>query len=436
MHRSYRVPFAAAGGTMQPMAVAEATALGYRELLRVPTYSWLVSALFLSRLANAMSQVAVVIYLLERTGSPAMTGIGAAAQLLPAIATGPLVGAWLDRVPSRTGLVAATQTVRGLLLVTLVAVGELVNPPAAVYILILAGLGLTFPLPNPGFRALIPLLVPRPLWVRANTVDSIAYDASFVIGPALAAAVVTGVGAPFAIVLQAGATFAAALAARRVREPAGRPLSTEPAFQAAWIGLRAVWTHVELRATMVLMFVSGIGFGVFTIGLPLWARDQLGHSAGASGWMWTAISAGSIIGGLTYGARRPAGSDSRPRGHVHRPGRPAATAGAVRALAGRRHGLHVCGGAVHGARDHLDVRDPSDGSAARVARPHVRDHRQRQRRGQPGWGGTRRAAGRHRGRACDPLRRRVGAARRSRRCGADAGGISTSGPRRRALDDF
>jgi MFS family permease len=311
MHRSYRVTFPPADGTMPSMATVEATALGYRELLRVPTYSWLVSALFLSRLANAMSQVAVVIYLLERTGSPAVTGIGAAAQLLPAIATGPLVGAWLDRVPSRTGLVAATQPVRGLLLVTLVAVGELVNPPAAVYILILAGLGLTFPLPNPGFRALIPLLVPRPLWVRANAVDSIAYDASFVIGPALAAAVVTGVGAPFAIVLQAAATFAAALAARRVREPAGRPLSTEPAFQAAWIGLRAVWTHVELRATMVLMFVSGIGFGVFTIGLPLWARDQLGHSAGASGWMWTAISAGSIIGGLTYGARRPAGSDSR-----------------------------------------------------------------------------------------------------------------------------
>jgi MFS family permease len=296
---------------MQPMAAADPSALGYRELLRVPTYAWLVAALFLSRLANAMSQVAVVIYLLERTGSPALTGIGAAAQLLPAIATGPLVGAWLDRVPSRTGLVAATQTVRGTLLVILVAVGQLADPPAIVYITILAGLGLTFPLPNPGFRALIPLLVPRPLWVRANAVDSIAYDTSFVIGPALAAAVVTGVGAPFAILLQAGVTFGAALAARRVREPQGRPLSTEPPFQAAWIGLRAVWTHVELRATMALMFVSGIGFGVFTIGLPLWARDQLGHSAGASGWMWTAISAGSIIGGLTYGARRPAGSDAR-----------------------------------------------------------------------------------------------------------------------------
>ncbi len=295
------------------MSAIDATALGYRELLRVPTYSWLVSALFLSRLANAMSQVAVVIYLLERTGSPAVTGLGAAAQLLPAILTGPLVGAWLDRVPSRTGLVSATQMVRGMLLVTLVAVGQLLDPPDAVYILILVGLGLTFPLPNPGFRALIPLLVPRPLWVRANAVDSIAYDASFVIGPALAAAIVTGVGAPFAILIQAGATFAAALAARRVREPSGRPLSTEPAFEAAWIGLRAVWTHVELRATMVLMFVSGIGLGVFTIGLPLWARDQLGLSPGAAGWMWTAISAGSIVGGLTYGSRRPRGSDT---GHV------------------------------------------------------------------------------------------------------------------------
>ena len=166
-------------------ATVEAT--GYRALMRVPGYRWLVSAVFLSRLANAMSQVAVVIYLLERTGSPALTGAGAAAQLLPAIATGPLVGAWLDRVPSRSRLVAAAQAVRGLLLVALVCAGQLADPPAAVYLLLLCGLGLTFPLPNPGFRSLVPLLVPRRLWVPANALDSIAFDLAFVIGPALAA---------------------------------------------------------------------------------------------------------------------------------------------------------------------------------------------------------------------------------------------------------
>jgi MFS family permease len=291
------------------MAAAEAT--GYRALLRVPGYPWLVSAVFLSRLANAMSQVAVVIYLLERTGSPALTGAGAAAQLLPAIFTGPLVGAWLDRVRSRSRLVAATQALRAALLVALVAAGQLADPPAVVYLILLCGLGLTFPLPNPGFRSLVPLLVPRRLWTPANALDSIAFDLAFVIGPALAAVIVTAIGAAPAILLQALLTFAAAATALRVNEPGGRPLSTEPARDAVWNGLRAVWSHVELRATMVMMLVSGAGYGVFTIGLPIWATEQLGRSAGAAGWMWTAISAGSILGGIAYGWRRPAGSDAR-----------------------------------------------------------------------------------------------------------------------------
>src|SRR6478736_2582677 len=73
----------------------------YRGLARVPGYPSLITAVFLSRMANSMSQVGVVIYLLERTGSPAVAGAGAAAQLLPGIASGPFVGAWLGRAASR-----------------------------------------------------------------------------------------------------------------------------------------------------------------------------------------------------------------------------------------------------------------------------------------------------------------------------------------------
>jgi MFS family permease len=293
------------------MAQEGASRGNYRALLHVPAYPWLVSAVMLSRLANAMSQITVVIYLLERTGSPALAGAGAAAQLLPAIATGPLAGAWLDRVASRSRLVAATQTIRGSLLAALVLTGELVNPPGVVYLVILAGLGVTFPLPNPGFRSLVPLLVPRPLWTAANALDSVSFDVSYVVGPALAAVMTTVTGAALAILVQAAVTYGSALAASRVREPAGRPRSGERTVAAALTGLRAVVSHRELRATMVLMFVSGIGYGVLTVALPLWVRDQLGHAPGASGWMWAAFSIGSIAGGLAYGARRPRGSDSR-----------------------------------------------------------------------------------------------------------------------------
>jgi predicted MFS family arabinose efflux permease len=96
-----------------------------------------------------------------------------------------------------------------------------------------------------------------------------------------------------------------------VREPTGRVIETEPPLEAAVAGLRAVLSHAQLRATVALMVVSGLGYGCFTIGLPLWAQGTLHMSPGVAGWMWAAASVGSIIGGLTYGWRRPPGSNAR-----------------------------------------------------------------------------------------------------------------------------
>jgi MFS family permease len=286
-------------------------AAGYRDLMRVHGYPWLIGAVFLSRLANSMSQVGVVIYLLERTGSPAVAGAGAAAQLLPGILSGPFVGAWLDRAASRRRVIVATVLARAVLLFAVVAVGELAGAPAAVELVLLAGLGVTFPVATVGFRSVVPVVVPRPLWPQANAADSVSFDAAYVTGPALAGAAVTLVGPAFAIGLQAAMTLVAGAVAARVPEPAGRPRAFEPPLRAVADGVRAVAGHVALRSTVVLMVVSGLGIGCFVLGLPLWAREGLHTSPGAVGWMWAAMSAGSILGGLAYGWRRPAGSDAR-----------------------------------------------------------------------------------------------------------------------------
>jgi MFS family permease len=292
------------------MGVKGASA-GYGALLRVPGYPALISAVALSRLANSMSQVGVVIYLLGATHSPAIAGAGAAAQLLPGIVTGPFVGAWLDRTHARVRGIVLTQLLRASLLFSVIASGQLLHPPAAVLLVLLAGLGATFPIPTVGFRSLIPVAVPRPLWNQANAADSVSFDSAFVIGPALAGATVTLVGAPWAIGLQGVATLVAGAVASRVREPGGRIIETEPPLEAAVAGLRAVASHAQLRATVALMVVSGLGYGCFTIGLPLWARGTLHLSPGVAGWMWAAASVGSVIGGLAYGWRPPPGTHQR-----------------------------------------------------------------------------------------------------------------------------
>ena len=144
---------------------------GYRELWRVPTYPWLLTAVFLARLANAMSQVAVVIYLLDRTHSPALAGAGAAAQLVPGVLVGPLAGAWLDRTQHRRRLIVSAQLVRAALLAgrgrgrraRVAGAGGL--PRAA------CRHGAARSHLTPGFRALVPLLVPRRLWDQSNAAD-------------------------------------------------------------------------------------------------------------------------------------------------------------------------------------------------------------------------------------------------------------------------
>ena len=80
---------------------------------------------------------------------------------------------------------------RAAILAAVIALGELAGTPVIAELLLLAGLGVTFPVPTVGFRSLVPVLVPRRLWDQANAADSVTFDAAFVAGPALAGLAVT-----------------------------------------------------------------------------------------------------------------------------------------------------------------------------------------------------------------------------------------------------
>src|SRR3954447_5762434 len=70
-------------------------------LWRTPGLAVLFTASTTARLANESARVALVLLVLDRTGSPALAGALVAALTLPALVTGPLLGAWLDRTSHR-----------------------------------------------------------------------------------------------------------------------------------------------------------------------------------------------------------------------------------------------------------------------------------------------------------------------------------------------
>src|ERR687894_1421586 len=79
------------------------------QLWRADGLVTLFAASTTARLANEAARVAIVLLVLDRTGSPALAGTVVGALALPALVTGPVLGAWLDRTSRRRSVFVANQ---------------------------------------------------------------------------------------------------------------------------------------------------------------------------------------------------------------------------------------------------------------------------------------------------------------------------------------
>jgi MFS family permease len=269
-----------------------------------PGYPAFLLAATLARLASEMFPVAAVLLVLDRTGRPGLAGAVVAAFTLPAVVTGPVLGAWLDRTSRRRLALASNQVLlTASLLGLLAAAGRgpgWVLPPLA------ALAGLTGPLATGGYTSMIPLLVPEPLLARANALEASSFNTAAIAGPAVAGALAAVTGPASAVlaeaVLAALAALAVAAIARlpRVAVPAGdRP---DPLGATIRQGLRHLARTPVLRGVTVATAVGMGGTGLLTLALPFWA-ERLGAGRAGAGYLWAALEAGAIAGALA--AARP-----------------------------------------------------------------------------------------------------------------------------------
>jgi predicted MFS family arabinose efflux permease len=267
-----------------------------------PGYPAFFLAATLARLASEMFPVAAVLLVLDRTGRPGLAGVVVAATTLPAVVTGPLLGAWLDRTSRRRVALASNQVLLAASLLGLVAAAG--NAPGWVLPLLAALAGLTGPLATGGYTSMIPVLVPWRLLARANALEAASFNTAAITGPAVAGAVAATVGPAAAVLAEAAlATLALPAIARLPRFAA--PAGDDPAPLAATIrqGLRFLVRTPVLRGVTVATAIGMGGTGLLTLALPFWA-ERLGTGRASSGYLWAALEAGAIAGALT--AARPA----------------------------------------------------------------------------------------------------------------------------------
>ncbi|WP_433161231.1 MFS transporter [Kribbella sp. CA-247076] len=252
----------------------------------------------LARFADEMVAFTLVLLVLERTDSPALAGITGAAYALPAVVTGPLLGAWLDRTPYRRAALALNQAVLALVMLTLLAVvghsAHWVTPALA------AVAGATLPMVSGGFTSMLPTLVSADRLARANSFEAASFGAATIAGPATAAtlASVVSVEAAALVIVVAAALSIVAI----TRLPALPPALThhEPFMASVVGGLAHLIRTPRLRASTVTTTLLLGAFGVLLIALPLhMAAVDMPRST--AGYLWTALEIGSVVTALLLG---------------------------------------------------------------------------------------------------------------------------------------
>jgi MFS family permease len=190
----------------------------YRELFRIPSFPRLATGVLLARTASQMMLLTLVLFVLQRFHSPSLAGITVFLSIAPGVALSPIAGALLDR-HGRVRLITLDYLV-GTVTLALIAgldFGGQLTP--WVLLPIVAVSSLTYSLSNSGARSLLPLIVPKPLWDRANALDSIAYALTMGVGPASAGALTAWAGPRLALTVTAAVFLAAAVLIIRLPEP-------------------------------------------------------------------------------------------------------------------------------------------------------------------------------------------------------------------------
>lgn len=243
---------------------------------------------------------------LELTGSPLALGTVSAMQFLPMTFLSLLAGPLVDRWPKRRILVA-TQSLMALLAL---ALGVLAATGAVRYwmVLVLAFLlGLVNTVDVPARQAFMSEIAGREALVSAISLNSAAFNAARIVGPALSGLLVAAVGVAPSFLLNAAsylAVIGGLLAMRDLTPPpaAPGPLGARGTLSSALEGLRWTRARPEIALPLLLLAVLSAAVINYNVVVPILARDVLAQGAEGYGFLMSALGAGSLAAAVLMAA--------------------------------------------------------------------------------------------------------------------------------------
>jgi len=243
------------------------------------------------------------------THSSTCVGVTMALQFLPILMLGLHTGGVADRLPKRR-ILLTTQTLNALAtagLATITIAGAV--HPADVYAFAFAS-GLIFAFDAPARQAFVAEVVPAGRLRAAIALNSAVFQATRLIGPAVATVLIASVGTGWVFAVNAACYIGPLVGLLRLRPSDLNPVPAAPRESGAFrTTVRYLGRHPDVVWTIFLVAMFGT-FGLnFPIVLTAMAKSTFHGNAGTYGLFNIVLAIGSATGALLAGAAARA----RPR---------------------------------------------------------------------------------------------------------------------------
>jgi MFS family permease len=259
----------------------------------------------ISNLGSSVTLFALPLLVYKITGSALNLGITAAAEYLPYLLFGLILGAWTDRVDRKRMMIAA-DIGRALIIASipiLAVLGALTVWWIYLVGFVQATLTICF---EAGQFAAIPGLVNRDDLVTANGRIQASYSAAQVIGPLLAGLLVTKMSLAMLMLIDALSFLVSSFSLALIRASfnTGEKREHTSIRRDVVEGLRYVLGHPVLRNISLMMAM--VNFVSITTGaqIVLFARHQLQASDAQISLLYSAASVGVVVLSLSAGLLR------------------------------------------------------------------------------------------------------------------------------------
>ncbi len=260
---------------------------------------------FVSLIGTWMQSVAQGWLMHRLTSSPMMLGLLSFAQFIPVLPFALHAGVIADRIPRRR-LLLWTQSLQLLqaVLLALAVATHVVQPWMVLVLACVYGVVNTFDLP--ARQSFVVDLTGKDDLPNGIALNSAAFNAARILGPAVAGILVASVGEAGCFALNA-VSFLAVIVSLLLMRPAPPVVRSEPRASAADTlreGLSYAWATPTIRQLLVLLAIcAGFGFQ-YNVLLPVYAREVLHAGAHEYGWLFSAFGAGSLVAALRMAVTR------------------------------------------------------------------------------------------------------------------------------------